>query len=158
MSVPKSRPTSSYLSPRHFMAASTMSGSWPMILLGLFGSRYMIGGSVGSRPTLRVLPASPGYLVATFSGSHAAFAGGATPRSPSIVNTSPARIAPLICLIPDPPFLASNRALHSRALGARRAPLPQQMAAPPRLAQEPAVAGDHLPARERHGGHPAQGE
>src|SRR5216683_1098201 len=56
-SVPKSRPTSSYLSPRHFMAASIMSGSCPMILLGLFGSRYMIGGRVGSSPTLSVLPA-----------------------------------------------------------------------------------------------------
>src|SRR5437899_9710637 len=46
-SVPKSRATSSYLSPRHFMAASTMSGSWPTILLGSFGSRYMTGGRVG---------------------------------------------------------------------------------------------------------------
>src|SRR6266705_4785976 len=73
-SVPKSRATSSYLSPRHFMAASTMSGSWPTILLGSFGSRYMTGGSVGSRPTLRVLPARQVYFAATLPGSHAACA------------------------------------------------------------------------------------
>src|SRR5438552_11945598 len=56
------------------MAASTMSGSWPTILLGSFGSRYMTGGRVGSRPTLSVLPASPGYFAAALSGSHAACA------------------------------------------------------------------------------------
>src|SRR5215468_2694291 len=136
--VPKSRPTSSYLSPRHFMAASTMSGSRPTILLGLFGSRYMIGGGVGSSPTLSVLPASPGYLVVTFSGSHAACAGRAAP-SPSAATT-----APPMYLIPEPPCLTRSRALQFRALRARFAPLAQQVPAAPGLAQELPVAGDHL--------------
>src|SRR5215467_7641118 len=105
ISVPKSSPTSSYLSPRHFMAASTMSGSWPMILLGLFGSRYMIGGSVGSSPTLRVFPDNPGYLVATLSGSHAACAGGDAPRARIADTINATTTAPPVYLIPEPPFL-----------------------------------------------------
>jgi len=126
ISVPKSSPTSSYLSPRHFIAASIMSGSWPTILLGLFGSRYMTGGSVGSRPTLRVFPASPGYLVATLSGSHAACAGCA-PNPRITATSSPITTAPLLYLIPKPPFLTRSSALQSRALGARVAPMAQEM-------------------------------
>src|SRR5260370_23996217 len=113
-SVPKSRPTSSYLSPRHFMAASIMSGPCRMILLGLFGSRYMIGGRVGSSPTLSVLPASPGYFVATLSGSQAACAGLAVPK-PTVAATSPARTAPAQYLILRPPFLTRSSALQWRA-------------------------------------------
>jgi len=45
-----------------------MSGSWPTIVFGSFGERYMIGGSVGSRPTLSVLPATVGYFDAVCSG------------------------------------------------------------------------------------------
>src|SRR2546426_1244404 len=146
-SVPKSSPTSSYLSPRHFIAASIMSGSWPTILLGLFGSRYMIGGSVGSSPTLRVLPASPGYLVATLSGSHAACAGCAP--TPSIVAaTSPTTTAPLRYLIPEPPFLTRSGALHARALGARVAPMAQEMPPAPELTHELPVARDDLAPRQ----------
>src|SRR6266542_2172569 len=96
--VPKSSPTSSYLSPRHFIAASTMSGSWPTILLGSLGSRYMTGGRVGSSPTLRVLPASPGYLVATLSGSQAAPAGPAA-ASASIATVSPTSTTPRLSRI-----------------------------------------------------------
>src|SRR5690242_21165666 len=107
--VPKSRPSSSYLSPRHFMAASTMSGSWPMILLGLFGSRYMIGGSVGSSPTFSVLPANPGYLVPTLSGSQAACAEPAVPR-PTVAATAAASNAPAQYLMPG--LLSSREAVH----------------------------------------------
>jgi hypothetical protein len=65
-----------------------------MILLGLFGSRYMMGGSVGSSPTLIVFPASPGYFVATLSGSHAACAVPAAPTTTTPAITSPASIIP----------------------------------------------------------------
>src|SRR3989475_12761277 len=145
-SVPKSSPTSSYLSPRHFIAASIMSGSWPTILLGLFGSRYMIGGSVGSSPTLRVFPASPGYFVATLSGSHAACAGCAP--KPRITATSPITTAPLLYLIPRPPFLARSNALQSRALGARVGPTAQEMPPAADLAHELSVARDDLAPRQ----------
>src|SRR6478672_10343486 len=116
--VPKSRPTSSYLSPRHFMAASTMSGSWPMILLGLFGSRYMIGGSVGSSPTFRVLPANPGYLVPTLSGSQAACADPTAP-TPTAAATIAASNTPVQYLMPGLP--SSREAVHCS--GARYAPV-----------------------------------
>src|SRR5438477_10260827 len=149
-SVPKSSPTSSYFSPRHLIAPSIMSGSWPTILLGLFGSRYMIGGSVGSSPTLRVLPASPGYLVATLSGSHAACAGCA-PKLSIVAATSPTTTAPLRYLMPEPPLLTSSGALHSRAAGARVAPMAQEMPPAPELTHELSVARGCLGAsRGRH--------
>src|ERR1700737_4204509 len=157
-SVPKSRPTSSYLSPRHFMAASTMSGSWPMILLGLFGSRYMIGGSVGSSPTFSVLPASPGYFVATLSGSQAACAGPAVPI-PTVAATSAARSIPAQYLIPRLP--SSRAAVHCSVRarsGARARPSAEQMTSAPGLALEPAPARHHVAAREGQHRHPAQGE
>src|SRR5260370_32066883 len=100
-----------------------MSGSWPRILLGLLGSRYMIDGRVGSSPTLSVLRASPGYFVATLSGSQAACAGSAVPK-PTVAATSPARIAPAQFLILRPPFLTRSSALQWRA----------PPAAPPRAA------------------------
>src|SRR5258707_617862 len=146
-SVPKSRPTSSYLSPRHFMAASIMSGSWPMILLGLFGSRYMIGGRVGSSPTLSVLPASPGYFVATLSGSQAACAGPAVPK-PTVAATSPARTAPAQFLILRPPFLTRSSALQWRGLsGAPARPLGGHGPPPPPPAPQLAPPPPAPPAR-----------
>src|SRR6266403_2925249 len=155
-SVPKSRPTSSYLSPRHFMAASTMSGSWPMILLGLFGSRYMIGGRVGSSPTLSVLPASPGYFVATLSGSQAACAGPAVPK-PTVAATSPARTAPAQFLILRPPFLTRSSALQWRARsGARARPAAEHVTSAAGLAHELALPGHDLAAGEGQHRHAAQ--
>src|SRR5215831_4048982 len=148
ISVPKSSPTSSYLSPRHFIAASIMSGSWPMILLGLFGSRYMIGGSVGSRPTFMVLPASPGYLVATLSGSHVA------PASPAVDNasaptTTPAHTAPRISRIT--PSIRSRlisalqrRSARPLVAASRGRAAPREMPAPAGAAQELPVARDDL--------------
>src|SRR5882672_7458245 len=157
ISVPKSSPTSSYLSPRHFIAASIMSGSWPTILLGLFGSRYMTGGSVGSRPTLRVFPASPGYLVATLSGSHAACAGCA-PNPRITATSSPITTAPLLYLIPKPPFLTRSSALQSRALGARVAPMAQEMPPAADLALELSVARDDLAPRQGQHEQPSERE
>src|ERR1700730_7463025 len=155
-SVPKSRATSSYLSPRHFMAASILAGSWPMLLLGLFGSRYMIGGRVGSSPTLSVLPASPGYFVATLSGSQAACAGPAVPK-PTVAATSPARTAPAQYLILRPPFLTRSSALQWRARsGARARPVAEQVPPAPGLAHELALPRHDLAAGEGQHRHPAQ--
>src|SRR5947207_6560079 len=164
ISVPKSSPTSSYLTPRHFMAASIMSGSCPTILDGSFGSRYITGGSVGSRPTLSVLPARPGYFVATFSGSHAACAG--LPTKTASTTTATAQIAmPRIRLISSPSSL-SLRALPSsvsrrcRRCGGRvlapRQPSPRQEPAAPCPARQLALARDDLAPRHRQHGDRAE--
>src|SRR5229473_3304551 len=109
-----------------------------------------------SSPTLSVLPASPGYFVATLSGSQAACAGLAVPK-PTVAATSPARTAPAQYLILRPPFLTRSSALQWRALsGARARPMAEQVPPAPGLAHELALPRHDLAAGEGQHRHPAQ--
>src|SRR5581483_6003412 len=103
------------------------------------------------------LPASPGYLVATLSGSQAACAEPAVPR-PTVAATTAASNAPVQYLMPGLP--SSRKAVHCtwRALGARARPPAQQVTPAPGLARELAVPGHHLAARQRQDRPAPQGE
>src|SRR5262245_12117019 len=77
----------------HFMVARARSGSKPMMLSKLFGSRYSYGGLDGSRPMLIFFPTRAGYLVANLSGSHAGLVPAAVAAVPAAAGAEVAAAA-----------------------------------------------------------------